>query len=94
MLFAKNVIVETHSDHIINRIVRRCLENPQLIDKISILFLSKDKDGITRIEPVHIDEHLGIDRAPVDFFDQYAAETDMIIQNGYANMLRDSKKNG
>ena len=90
----KNVIVETHSDHIINRIVRRCLENPQLIDMISILFLSKDNDGITRIEPIHIDKHLGIDRAPVDFFDQYAAETDMIIQNGYTNMLRDSKKNG
>ena len=89
----KNVIVETHSDHIINRIVRRCLENPELIDMISILFLSKDKDGITRIEPIHIDEHLGIDRAPLDFFDQYAAETDMIIQKGYANMLRDSKKN-
>ena len=32
---------------------------------------------------------MGIDKAPADFFDQYAAETDMIIQKGYENMLRD-----
>ena len=96
-LCKKNVIVETHSDHVINRLVRRCLENPKLIDLISILFLSKDDEGVTRIKPVHIDQHLGIDKAPIDFFDQYATETDMIIQKGYANMLRDlrnKEKNG
>lgn len=96
-LCKKNVIVETHSDHVINRIVRRCLEYPKLIDLISILFLSKDDEGVTRIKPIHIDQHLGIDKAPIDFFDQYATETDMIIQKGYANMLRDlrnKEKNG
>ena len=88
-LCKKNIIVETHSDHVINRLVRRCLENPKLIDLISILFLNKDDEGVTRINPIHIDQHMGIDKAPADFFDQYAAETDMIIQKGYENMLRD-----
>lgn len=89
----KNVIVETHSDHIINRIVRRCLENPNLIDKVSIIFLSKNQDGAAKIEPIRIDEHLGIDEAPKDFFDQYSSETDIIIKRGYENMLKDSNKN-
>ncbi len=86
----RNLIVETHSDHIINRIVRRCLENPNLIDKISILFLSKAEDNSTQIEEIKIDTHLGIDEAPIDFFDQYSSETDAIIQNGYRNMMRDN----
>ena len=86
----RNLIVETHSDHIINRIVRRSLENPNLIDKISILFLSKSEDDSTKIEEIKIDTHLGIDEAPVDFFDQYSSETDAIIQNGYRNMMRDN----
>lgn len=92
-LSKKNIIVETHSDHIINRIVRRCLEDPALIDHVSILFLSKNDEGITNIETINIDQHLGIDKAPKDFFDQYSSETDMIIQKGYANMLRDNRKN-
>ena len=86
----RNLIVETHSDHIINRIVRRCLEKPDLIDKISILFLSKSEDDSTKIEEIKVDTHLGIDEAPIDFFDQYASETDAIIQNGYQNMMRDN----
>ncbi len=86
----RNLIVETHSDHIINRIVRRCLEKPDLIDKISILFLSKSDDNSTKIEDIKVDTHLGIDEAPIDFFDQYASETDAIIQNGYQNMMRDN----
>ena len=92
-LCKKRILVETHSDHIINRIIRRCLENPELIDLISILFLSKDKEGVTKIETIQIDKHLGIDKAPIDFFDQYSTETDMIIQEGYTNMLRDKEKN-
>lgn len=86
----RNLIVETHSDHIINRIVRRCLENPNLIDKISILFLSKSEDNSTKIEEIKIDTHLGIDEAPINFFDRYSSETDAIIQNGYRNMMRDN----
>lgn len=86
----RNLIVETHSDHIINRIVRRCLENPNLIDKISILFLSKSEDNSTKIEEIKIDTHLGIDEVPINFFDQYSSETDAIIQNGYRNMMRDN----
>ena len=92
-LSKKSIIVETHSDHIINRIVRRCLENPALIDQVSILFLSKNDEGFTNIETINIDQHLGIDKAPKDFFDQYSSETDMIIQKGYANMLRDNGHN-
>lgn len=89
----KNLIVETHSDHIINRIVRRCLENPEFTKLVSILFLSRNKEGITKIEPIHIDNHLGIASAPIDFFDQYVTETETIIQQGYANMIKDSNNN-
>lgn len=88
----RNIIVETHSDHIINRIVRRCLENPKLIEKVSILFFNKDKKGVSNITPIHIDSHLGINNAPIDFFDQYSAETERIIQSGYENMIKDNQR--
>lgn len=89
----RNVIVETHSDHLVNRIIRRCLENSELRDMVTILFFSKDETGATKIEEIKVDTHLGIESAPVDFFDQYTSETDMIIQRGYQNMLEDSQKN-
>lgn len=90
----KNLIVETHSDHIINRIVRRAVEDESLREMIGIYFVEKDQNGNSRLSEVQIHEDLGIDEAPQGFFDQYASETELILQAGYRNMLtkrRDKK---
>ncbi len=82
----KHLIVETHSDHIINRLVRRALEDQSLKERIGIYFIEKADDGTSKLTEVHIDENLGIDEAPQGFFDQYASETEQILQAGYKNM--------
>ena len=82
----KHLIIETHSDHIINRIVRRAVENQKLRDVIGIYFVEKDSDGESQLTRVLIDEDLGIDEAPQGFFDQYASETEKILNAGYLNM--------
>lgn len=85
-LQGKNLVIETHSDHIINRIVRRALEDDGLRDMIRIFYVEKTPDGNSNLSEVRIHESLGIDEAPEGFFDQYASETEKIIQAGYHNM--------
>lgn len=82
----KRLIVETHSDHVINRIVRRAVEDLSLKDLIGIYFIEKDENGFSKLEQVEIDDDLGIDIAPKGFFDQYASETEHILKAGYSNM--------
>ncbi len=82
----KHLIVETHSDHIINRMIRRALENEVLRDMIGIYYVEKNADKISDLIEVRIHENLGIAEAPEGFFDQYASETEQILQAGYNNM--------
>ena len=53
---------------------------------IGIYFVEKDNNGDSQLTKVLIDEDLGIDEAPKGFFDQYASETEEILQAGYTNM--------
>lgn len=82
----KHLLIETHSDHIINRMVRRALEDEHLREMMQIFFIEKNADGNSGLTEVHIHENLGIDEAPQGFFDQYASETEHILQVGYQNM--------
>lgn len=80
-LSGKNVIVETHSDHIVNRIVRRIVEEKShpLKDLIGLYYIQPSEDGAL-FEEVKIDERLGIVNWPKDFFDQSANEQEKIIR--------------
>lgn len=83
----KNMIVETHSDHIVNRICRRVMEDPSLLDFVNIYFIDKDKTGATIRQKVTIDK---VDGAIIDnpkFFYQFASETEKIVSTGYRNMI-------
>ncbi len=82
-LSSKNVIVETHSDHIVNRLVRRIIEDEQfdLKDKIAIYFINPSEEGAI-VEEVKIDEDRGIVNWPDGFFDQTANEQEKIIRAG------------
>jgi len=79
----KSVIVETHSDHIVNRLVRRIVEdeNNQYRDLIGIYFFKPTKEGAV-FEEIEIDENRGIINWPDDFFDQTASEQEKIILAG------------
>ena len=79
----KKVIVETHSDHVINRLVRRIVEDDQfnLKEMIGIYFIKPTENGSV-YEEICIDDKRGITNWPVDFFDQTATEQEKIIQAG------------
>jgi predicted ATPase len=85
----RRVIIETHSEHIINRFTRRAIEDSVygLSDKISIYFVRKNNslhgEGASVIvEKVRIDPMRGISNWPIDFFGQSADEIEKIIKAG------------
>lgn len=82
-LSGKQVLVETHSDHVINRLVRRIVEDEthNLQDLIGIYFIKPSENG-SIYEEVKIDETKGIVNWPPDFFDQTANEQMKIMQAG------------
>lgn len=80
----KNIIIETHSDHIINRVLRRVLERPLLKDKVKIYFI--DKNSQNNVQEMKIDLVNGFINAPEDFFSQYGSESSAIFNASINNM--------
>lgn len=85
-----NLVVETHSDHIINRVIRRVLEdkNSTLINNIAIYFIENTNDG-SKLRPIVIDRVQGVVDCPEEFFNQFAAETNLIVNAGFNNLKRE-----
>lgn len=83
----KNVIIETHSDHIINRVVRRIMEDKtgKLQDIIRIYFVNKNNLD-KPIKRLTVDRVRGFIDAPDDFFSQFSSETMKIFSAGTNNM--------
>jgi hypothetical protein len=82
-LSQKRVIVETHSDHIVNRLVRRIVEDTRCNydELISIYFITPTPHG-SKCEKVNIDPQKGIVNWPEEFFDQTAIELQKTVQAG------------
>ena len=89
-LSGKKFIIETHSEHIINRFVRRIVEdeNGNINSLVGINFVKNTEKG-SKIEKVKITEKNGIVNWPDEFFDQAAEEhqkiMNAIIHNKMAN---------
>lgn len=86
----KNVIVETHSDHFINRIIHRVMQNyEELNDLINIYIVEKEAGtDYSNVRLKQIDKYKGteIDKNKF-FFTQYDSEMTEIIDTGLGNML-------
>lgn len=81
----RSVIIETHSDHIINRIIRRILEDDSNIlynDLIKIYYFEKEYNESTTKKEIEIDPYSGIINWPEGFFDQFQSEQEQIIRAG------------
>lgn len=80
-LSKKNVIVETHSDHFINRLVRRVVEDVdnKLNDLIQIYFINPGPNG-SELTTVELDAHSGISNWPKGFFDQNMSEQQRLLE--------------
>lgn len=83
----KILIVETHSDHIINRIVRRCVEDTsgKLCNKIAFYYIDKN-EGISNIyRDITVHPINGLVNAPEGYFTQFSAEVMEIAKAGMVN---------
>lgn len=65
----RKLVVETHSEHVINRLRYRIKESPHYLEKVYVLFLDKS-EGEVKYTDVHIDKDGKIDFWPENFFDQ------------------------
>jgi len=79
----KTILLETHSDHLINRLRRRIAEDEtgELAKLVQILFVhagSEDDPG-SYVEPLSIDETGTIVNAPEDFFPEATDEAFSIL---------------
>lgn len=82
----RGLIIETHSDHIINRVVKRILQDKtgQLNKMVKIYYINSNerKNPITEIT---IDPQKGITNAPIQFFTQFGSESMMIAKCAMEN---------
>lgn len=84
----KNVIVETHSDHIINRISRRMMQTEYILKNSKIVFVDKDLNTGSYIEDIEVDPVRGIITDNENFFREFSSETEKILITGYKNKVR------
>lgn len=84
-LSEKRLLVETHSDHLINRLRLRIAEDPtdELKEKVSILFVRPPQDGQgATIEPLRVDRYGVIENWPPEFLPESADEAEAIFKAG------------
>ena len=68
------VIVETHSEHLINRLQRRIAEETLAPESVALYYVTPSAEG-SRVEPVRINEYGQIPNAPEGFFEEGFEET-------------------
>ncbi len=81
----RRIIIETHSDHFINRLRRRIAEDStnQLQDSVSILFVNPPVEGRgAKVEPLQIDKYGVIRNWPPGFLPEAADEAQAIFLAG------------
>lgn len=83
----RQVLVETHSDHFVNRIVRRVVAGDIGSDDVAVYFVTPTSDG-PHVESVEVDPAFGIKNWPLGFFDDYANDQAEILR---ASIERRSK---
>lgn len=80
------LIIETHSDHIVNSILVNIVENKKSNNKginpedVSIYFIDRDKEShVSHVHPIKIRDDARIIGPPKDFFDQYSKDMKQIM---------------
>lgn len=78
------IMIETHSDHIING-VRAAVKNKNIVtDNVIVYFLSRDltsPDHCTDVERIEIDEDGRIDTWPEGFFDEWDKSLSILLKD-------------
>lgn len=90
----RQVLIETHSDHLVNRVVHRMMEDPSLCAGndpiVRIIFLDRDSTSAVNKIDINVDPYRGVTNGSVNFFTQFATETCSIAKTGFDNYERDN----
>lgn len=82
----RQIVVETHSEHLVNRLRRRVAEAPPdapLNDHVSIVFAERDgKTEITTYRPIELNEMGGFEDWPSGFFPEGTDEVRLLLEAG------------
>lgn len=76
----KQCIVETHSEHIVNRLRLRSAMEPESLGRLIQLFFVDRNDRGSVFQPVAVNEYGAIPDWPVGFFDQSQREAERILR--------------
>ena len=81
MGLGRQLVVETHSEYLVNRLRLRLAEDEtdHLKDDIDIYYAVR-QDGSTQFSPMSIDEFGGFEEWPDGFFDQTSTESEEILR--------------
>lgn len=75
-------IVETHSEHIVNRLRARIAEDPQnTLCNLAKIYFGEKVDGQTQFREVEVNKYGAIHDWPKNFFDQSQRETEKILRS-------------
>ena len=78
------IIVESHSEHLIHRLMRRTAEAKLCLDDTALYFCQIN-EGVSEIEPLQVDEYGNITNWPREFFGDVTGD---LIKQGRAEMDR------
>lgn len=76
------VVVETHSDHIINGTRLSCAdrEHPLQSDDVIIHYFDRDNEGAPSVEAIRVNSRGNLSKWPVGFFDQFERDLAEILK--------------
>ena len=79
----RQVIVETHSDHLVTRLRRRIAEDPgdALVSTVAVVLAERDAGG-TRFRRLPTNRYGGLDEWPEGFFDEGALDSRELLRAG------------
>ncbi len=78
------IILESHSEHLLHRVMLRTAEEQLCVDDTALYFCQIN-DGVSEIEPLHVDEYGNIGNWPQEFFGDVTGD---LIKQGRAEMNR------
>lgn len=84
------ILIESHSEHLLNRLQRRIAEEKISVDKTALYFCRND-EGVSNIERLKMDEFGNISNWPEDFF---GSEMGDLFSRAEAEMARRKKAEG
>ena len=78
------IILESHSEHLLHRLMRRTAEEQLCVDDTALYFCQIN-EGVSEIEPLDVDEYGNIGNWPQEFFGDVTGD---LIKQGRAEMDR------